>query len=68
MNVCVVPGTKIGDGAVIGMGAVVSGEVPSLSIIGSEKWRILGHRDKNEYEKLDQSGEYGGPGGIPFHA
>ncbi len=68
MNVCIAPGTKIGDGAIIGMGTVVSGDVPSRSIIGSEKWRILGYRDKDEYDKLDKNQEYGGPGGIPFHA
>jgi acetyltransferase-like isoleucine patch superfamily enzyme len=58
MNVCVVPGTKIGDGAIIGMGAVASGEIPSMSIIGNQKWRILGQRDKEEYDKLDKNQEY----------
>jgi acetyltransferase-like isoleucine patch superfamily enzyme len=53
MNVCVAPGTIIGDGAIIGMGAVVSGEVPPMYIIGNPKWRILGHRNKEEYDKLD---------------
>jgi len=67
MNVCVAPGTKIGDGAVIGMGTVVSGDVPACSIIGSEKWRILGCRDKDKYEELDKNRHYGGPGGIPFN-
>ena len=58
MNVCIAPGTTIGDGAIIGMGAVVSGEVPSLSIIGNQKWRILGQRDKEEYDKLDKNRQY----------
>ena len=66
MNVCIVPGTKIGDGAVIGMGVVVSGEVPPLSIIGNQKWRILGFRNKDDYVRLDKSGKYGGPNGVPF--
>ena len=59
MNVCVAPGTTIGDGAIIGMGAVVSGEVPPLCIVGNQKWRILGYRDKEEYDKLDKSEKYG---------
>jgi maltose O-acetyltransferase len=59
MNVCIAPGTKIGDGAIIGMGAVVSGEVPPLSIVGNQKWRIIGYRDKEEYDKLDKNRKYG---------
>ncbi|SPD72241.1 hypothetical protein PITCH_A1260064 [uncultured Desulfobacterium sp.] len=59
-------GTIIGDGAIIGMGAVVFGEVPACSIIGSEKWRILGYRDKNGYDRLDKDRQYAGSNGIAF--
>jgi acetyltransferase-like isoleucine patch superfamily enzyme len=66
MNVCIAPGTKIGDGCIVGMGTVVSGNVPSLSIIGSEKWRIIGHRDSSRYLKHDTDEAYGGPNGVLF--
>lgn len=29
---------------------------------------ILGQRDKDEYDKLDENRKYGGPGGVPFPA
>jgi maltose O-acetyltransferase len=59
MNVCITPGTIIGDGAIIGMGTTVSGEVPRLTIIGSQKWRELRKRDKDHYNALDNLGRYG---------
>lgn len=64
MNVCITPGTIIHDGVIIGMGTTVSGEVPPLSIIGGEKWRILGHRNPEHYELLDHSNSYSGVNGV----
>jgi acetyltransferase-like isoleucine patch superfamily enzyme/2-polyprenyl-3-methyl-5-hydroxy-6-metoxy-1,4-benzoquinol methylase len=63
MNVCITPGTIIGDGAIIGMGTVVSGEVPPLSIVGSQKWRVIGKRDKDHYERLNNERLFGGING-----
>lgn len=68
MNVCITPGTRIGDGAIVGMGTVVSGEVPPLAIIGGQKWRVLGSRNEELYERLDREGAYGGPSGIAYAA
>jgi acetyltransferase-like isoleucine patch superfamily enzyme len=67
MNVCIVPGATIGDGAIIGMGAVVSGYIPPLCIVGNQKLRILGYRDNEKYDRLDKNWKYVGPDGIPFH-
>jgi acetyltransferase-like isoleucine patch superfamily enzyme/SAM-dependent methyltransferase/predicted Ser/Thr protein kinase len=66
MNVCITPGTVIGDGAIIGMGTTVSGYVPPLSIIGSEKWRIIGQRNEEKYNRLEKLGRYGGPNGLLY--
>jgi acetyltransferase-like isoleucine patch superfamily enzyme len=63
MNVTIAPGTTIGDGAVVGMGTTVSGTVPPLSIIGSEKWRQIGQRDADHYRVLEEAGSYGDPDG-----
>ncbi len=60
MNVIISPGTVIGDGAIIGMGTVVSGIVPEKTIIGNQKWRIIGERDDLHYNNLEQSKKYGG--------
>lgn len=66
MNVCIAPGTVIGDGCIIGMGTVVSGIVPSLSIIGSEKWKILSERDEKHYEEVVKKGRFGKENGLLY--
>ncbi|MDV3351387.1 acyltransferase [Leptothoe sp. LEGE 181152] len=66
MNVCITPGSKIGDGAIVGMGAVIAGEVPPLSIVGNQKFRILGYRDPEHYQRLEENKAYGGVNGRPL--
>lgn len=68
VNVCIAPGSRIGDGAIIGMGAVISGEVPSCSIVGNQKFRILGYRNVEHYERLDKAKAYGGVSGKKLEA
>jgi len=45
-------GVKIGDGAVIAAGSVVTKSVPSLAIVGGNPARIIGWRNKDEYKAL----------------
>ena len=45
----ILPGSSIGEGAIIGMGTIVAGEVPPCAIIGQPKFRLLGERARNEY-------------------
>lgn len=52
MNVTIVPGTKIGNGAVIGLGSVVSGSIPENAIVVSQKTQVIGYRDKDKTQKL----------------
>jgi len=66
MNVCILPGTNIGDGAIIGMGTVVSGNVPSGAIVGSEKWRVLKMRDIEKYDRLRSAGRFANPYGRAY--
>ena len=68
MNVCITSGTTIGDGAIIGMGATVSGTVPPLTIVGNQKLRELGKRDREHYEHLDSMRCYAGMQGLPLDA
>ena len=42
------PGVNIGDGSIIGMGAVVTKDVPAYSIVGGTPAKILGHRFDSE--------------------
>ena len=66
MNVTVVPGTRIGDGAIIGMGTVVSGEVPPHVVVVGSKWRIVGQRDTVHYDECVANGLFGAVDGIPY--
>lgn len=54
MNVTITPGTNIGDGAIIGMGTVLSGNIPDNAIVVSAKTRIVGYRDEERTSKLAQ--------------
>jgi acetyltransferase-like isoleucine patch superfamily enzyme len=40
----VVPGARIGDGAIIGAGAIVRGEIPPMSIAVGQPARVVGQR------------------------
>lgn len=57
-NVCVVPGVTIGEGAVVGMGAVVVKDVPKGALVGGNPASILGKRDWETFEDLKAQGKY----------
>lgn len=63
INVTIVPGTQIGEGAIIGAGTVVSGIVEPLSICGGQPFRVLRKRDEEHYFRLKQQGKFGGCNG-----
>jgi acetyltransferase-like isoleucine patch superfamily enzyme len=48
----IVPGVRVGEGAVIAMGAVVTSDVPPLAIVGGCPARILKMRDEEHYWRL----------------
>ncbi len=43
-KVVILPGTKLGDGAIIAAGAVVRGEIPAMAIAGGVPARVIGQR------------------------
>ncbi|POZ60849.1 acyltransferase [Chromobacterium alticapitis] len=53
-NVNILPGTSIGDGAIISMGSVVRGAVPSGAIVAGNPAKIVGYRDMESYRKLSE--------------
>lgn len=58
MNVMILPGTHIGEGAVIQAGSVVHGEVPPLAIAGGNPAKVFAWRDKGHYDELKDKACY----------
>ena len=50
----ILPGVKIGDGAVVGAGSVVTKDVPTLAVVGGNPAKIIKYRNKNVFNKLSQ--------------
>ena len=51
-------GVKIEEGAVVGAGSVVTSSVPACAIVGGNPAKIIGWRDRDEYRRLEDSGQY----------
>lgn len=58
MNVTCLPGTHIGEGAIIQAGSVVHGEIPPLAIAGGNPAKVFAWRDKDHYADLKQRNSY----------
>ena len=61
-HVMILPGSKIGEGAVIGAGAIVAGDIPPLTIWGM-KGQAIGKRDEGHYTARLQENAIGGING-----
>lgn len=57
-NVTILPGSKINDGAIIGAGAVVFGEIPAGAIVGAAGTNTISSRDMDHYYRLDFESKY----------
>lgn len=55
-NVAILPGVTVGEGAIIGLGAVVRQDVPACAIVVGNPARVVGYRDKDRYDSLKNSG------------
>ena len=66
MNVCITPGTEIGDGAVISMGSVIHGKIPPLAIVATGEPKIIKYRNSEHYNKLLTENQFAGQSGFPL--
>lgn len=57
-RVTLLPGTKIGEGAIIQGGAVVHGEIPPYAIAGGNLAKVFKYRNKEHFEKLKAEGKF----------
>ena len=60
-NVCIMPGVRIGTGAVVGMGTVVMKDIPELAIVVGNPAQVIGYRDKKHFEDLKAKGAFQSP-------
>ncbi|MGP4038807.1 acyltransferase [Gracilibacillus sp. D59] len=66
MNVIILPGTHIMEGAIIGAGSVVVGEVKKCTIYGSSIAKPIKVRDIEKYTTLEMEKKYSGINGKPL--
>ena len=57
-RVTILPGTKIGEGAIIQAGAVVHGEIPTYAIAGGNPAKVFKYRDIEHFKKLKSEGKF----------
>ncbi len=53
----IAPGVRIGEGAIIGMGAVVLQDIPPLAIAAGNPAQVLTYRSKAEFDRAKSAGE-----------
>jgi maltose O-acetyltransferase len=51
-NVMICPGVKVGEGAIVGMGSVVTKDVPKCSIVGGNPAKLIRQLDIDEFNDL----------------
>lgn len=57
-RVMILPGVTIGEGAIVGAGAVVTKDVEPLSIVGGNPARVIKRRDAERYHALKKGGRF----------
>ncbi len=57
-NVIILPGVTIGEGAIIGAGAVVSKDIPDLAIAVGNPIKIIKYRNSEHYYSLKEKGQF----------
>lgn len=57
VRVTILPGTKIGEGAIIQAGSVVHGEIPPYSIAGGNPAKVFKMRNVEHFKKLKAEGK-----------
>ncbi len=57
-QVILLPGTRIGEGAIIQAGSVVHGEIPPMVIAGGNPAKVFAYRDVEHFNRLKAAGKF----------
>lgn len=57
-QVILLPGTRIGEGAIIQAGSVVHGEIPAYAIAGGNPAKVFAQRDVDHFNRLKAAGKF----------
>ena len=66
-HVCITPGVRIGEGAVVGMGSVINRDIKPLSIVMGNPATVIGYRDKTRFDSLKEQGAFQSPIVEKYH-
>jgi len=58
INVTILPGVTIGEGAIIQAGSVVVSNIPPLAIAGGHPAKVFSYRDEKTYWSLKEQGKF----------
>jgi len=58
IDVTVLPGVSIGEGAIIQAGSVVTSDIPEGAIAGGHPAEVFDYRDMDHYEELKSAGKF----------
>jgi acetyltransferase-like isoleucine patch superfamily enzyme len=57
-DVVIMPGVELGEGSIISAGSVVTKDVPEYSVVLGNPAEVIGHRNKNSFEKCKMNNKY----------
>jgi len=58
LRAMIMPGVRIGEGSIVGAGAVVTKSCPPGSILAGNPAQIIGRRDMEHYHRLVNEGQF----------
>jgi acetyltransferase-like isoleucine patch superfamily enzyme len=58
LNVTILAGVNVGEGAILAAGSIVTKDVPAMAIVGGNPAKIIKYRDKEAFMKLKEEKQF----------